>query len=144
MHGPQSSVPPATHVPAPLQASVGVQASPSLHAVPLGRKAPVQEPALHVSPVVQERPSSHAAVLFGWVQMPDALHTSLVHWFPSEMQAAPVAASWQVGLQQSPAVQLPSSQVSPASMMPLPHRLPVTLPASGMMPSAHERKPEKL
>src|SRR5262245_26776661 len=49
----------------------------------------------------------------GWVQTPAASQTSSVQAFPSEVHALPAASSWQVALQQSPSLVLPSSQVSP-------------------------------
>src|SRR5262245_57505679 len=79
---------------------------------------------VHVSGgMTQPTPGSQTRHLWqpaGWVQPPAALQTSSVQRFPSEVHALPAASSWQVALQQSPSLVLPSSQVSPAVTTPLP------------------------
>src|SRR5262249_30173232 len=108
------------HVP-PVQVSVPLQNTPSLHAVPLGSFAvqlsstslqeaaqllsPVlsgrhgspewteQLPPEHVSVPLQNRLSVHGAVLFGCVQVPVALHLSSVQTLRSLVHAVP--AGWK-------------------------------------------------
>jgi hypothetical protein len=85
---------------------------------------PWHAPPEQASLTVQKSPSSHGAVLFGCVQTPAPLQTSLVHRLPSLAQALPDASNWQVDEQQSPSTLLPSSHCSPGSRMPLPHGMP--------------------
>jgi hypothetical protein len=105
---------PPPHVPEPLQVSPVVHAlassqlTPELRAQVSGTSLhccwqnesdvqglPVwieQLPPEHVSVPLQNRPSVHATVLFGCVQVPNPLHTSSVHTLLSLVHVAPLSA----------------------------------------------------
>src|SRR5262245_51080889 len=108
---------------------------------------PLHAPSWQNSPLVQELPSSQGARLFAYTQPVAALQESSVqmlpslqvigvmpvqavplqvpklHWLPPIEHVEPAVASAHVELQQSPSVELPSSQASPASLTPLPHTI---------------------
>lgn len=84
-----------------------VHALPSTHTLPV---TPAQVPPPHTSPLVQNRPSLHVAVLKVWVQPLSSLHASLVHTLLSShflpvtpVQTPELHVSWLV--QKSPSVQ---------------------------------------
>ena len=66
----------------------------SAHSEPPVQGSPActeQLPPEQVSLPLQNRPSLHDAALFVCAQVPDPLHASVVHWFPSDVHG--VAAS---------------------------------------------------
>jgi hypothetical protein len=70
-------------------ASVVSLQTPTLHWLPAAeqlRGVPEHVPPPHASFTVQKRPSSQGTVLFGWVQAPAPLQTSLVQRFVSAAQ----------------------------------------------------------
>src|SRR5206468_488404 len=98
-------------VPAPLHWSLVQPLPSSVHATPTGAKqlsaaslhvdahsappahgSPACTPQLpppQVSAPLQNTPSSQGAVLFGWAQVPEPLHWSLVQPLPSSVHATP-------------------------------------------------------
>src|SRR4029453_15633718 len=55
-------------------------------------------------------------------QPPPPSQVLVVHGSPSSAHGLPAASSWHADEQQSPSLALPSSQPSPGSSAPLPHR----------------------
>ena len=104
-----------------------------------GQAAPTHTVAAHASFVVHASPSLHAAVLAGFVQPVEVLHTSSVHTLPS-LQAA-LFATWLqlsvVSLQESVVHEKASAQFGavPAWQVEVP-RLQVSWPLHHK-PSSH-------
>jgi hypothetical protein len=86
---------------------------------------PKQKPARQVSPPVQSLPSSHGSEFGVAMQMPSALHASVVQEFESALQGVPMGSGspWHtVPMQSSFDVQsLPSSHVDPCWTAEWPH-----------------------
>ena len=138
-------LPVVTHAPAPSHSSTVQRSASLLHALPLGAAVPGwQKPPLQTSSTVHSLPSSHSAVLSGWVQVPAPSHRSAVQPLPSVAHALPLGSKWQVPERRSASLTVPASQSSPASIRPLPQRLPVNGPLTtmGVTPKRHPMVPE--
>jgi hypothetical protein len=107
----------------------------SVHGLPSSQSSAgpgPQLPPAQVSPTVQALPSSQAAVLGGCRQAPSPSQASSVQGLPSSSQIVPAAPALQSDEQQSPALLLPSSQVSPHAASTIPSTQ--VLPAGMQLP----------